>query len=345
MSDVVPHKQAQVRKGLLRNFSRDPEKIIFSTDQSPKIVFADGSQGRATCLGCHDAPCIEFTEKQLNLEGALGEIPGDPSHDVCPIDAINWDTAREFPAIDAERCIGCGICAVNCPYGAINLTPDGVAGVETSDPDGITNEKQDGDTTYIELPRAGNLASATYPFARNMPEFVDRLSDVQTIRLTRNMFAACGVSASMRRKGDTNIRMDGLLHLSGDQIGVVELETSAAVLESPRALIEDVAVLNNRFNVPIENIVPVSIVGTLPNERAEYYRVIDDIEKVLNIRCRTLTLGALCMLMWWFESPKNLEYNMFVTRAGATDLYQSLKQIISDLPNAEPYPGAYRPPK
>ena len=37
--------------------------------------------------------------------------------------------------------------------------------------------------------------------------------------------------------------MDGLLMFASGQIGVLEIETSSNVLESPRALLEDIAVL------------------------------------------------------------------------------------------------------
>lgn len=345
MSDVVPHKQALRRQGRLRWFYADPEVILFAPGQAPEIQFADGSQRRASCLGCHDAPCMELTEAQLSLGGTLGAFPGDPSRDVCPTDAIDWDQAGEVITIDTESCIGCGLCAVCCPYGAISIRSDGVALVEGADPDGITTIETGAVEQHVTTPRAGALGDLAEPFARKIPEILNRLTDTQGTRLARNMLAACGVAASMRRKGDTNIRMDGLLSFASEQIGVVELETGAAVLESPRALLEDIAVLHSRFGVPMADIVPVSVIGALPNVRAEYYQVIDDIVKVLDIQCRTLTIGALCLLMWRFGKLDGLDGDLFSTKAGATDLHSSLARLIPNLPAGEPYPGAYRPSK
>ena len=270
MPDVVPHKQALRRQGRLRWFHASPEVILFEPGQAPEIRFADGSQGTATCLGCHDAPCMELTEAQLSLGGTLEEFPGDPSRDVCPTDAIHWDETGEFPAIDTENCIGCGLCAIRCPYGAISLSSDGVALVEGGDPDGITATETVPVEPHMITPRVGALGSLKAPFGREMPKIISKLTDIQGMRLARNMLAACGVAASMRRKGDTNIRMDGLLRFASGQIGVVELETGAAVLELPRALLEDIAVLHSRFGVPMSEIVPVNVIGTLPNVRAEY---------------------------------------------------------------------------
>ena len=345
MSDIVPHKQALRRQGRLRWFHASPEVILFEPGQAAEIRFADGSQGTATCLGCHDSPCMELTEAQLSLGGELGEFPGDPSRDVCPTDAIDWDGAREVPTIDTGKCIGCGLCAIRCPYGAISLSSDGVALVEGSDPDGITTIETGAVEPHVMTPRAGAIGNLASPFASKMLETVTKLTDIQRTLLARNMLTGCGVAASMRRKGDTNIRMDGLLRFASEQIGVVELKTGAAVLESPRALLEDIAVLHSRFGVSMANIIPVSIVGALPNVRAEYYQVIDDIAKVLYIQCRTLTFGALCVVMWRFGKLGGLNGDLFTTKIGATDLHASLAQLIPDLPVGEPYPGAYRPSK
>lgn len=345
MSDFVPHKQVLHRQGRLRRFHAHPEVILFKYGRAPEIRFADGNQGKATCLGCHDAPCTELTEAQLSLGGMLEEFPGDPSRNVCPTDAIDWDEAGEVITIDTESCIGCGLCAICCPYGAISISSDGVALVESDDPDGITAIQTGAVDPHVTTPRAGALGSLSDRFVRNMPEIVTGLTDTQRTRLARNMLAACGVAASMRRKGDTNVRMDGVLRFASGQVGVVELEFSPAVLESPRALLEDVAVLHSRFGVPMADIVPVSLIGTLPSLRAEYYQVIDDIVKVLNIRCRTLTFGALCLIMWRFGKLHGMDGDLFSTKAGATDLHPSLKKLIPDLPLEEPYSGAYRPPK
>lgn len=344
MSDVVPHKQALRRQGRLRRFQAALSMIAFTPSEGAEITFADGSAGRAVCLGCHDAPCMGL-EAQPSLDGELGTFPSDPSHDVCPTDAINWDAAGEMPTIEPESCVGCGLCAVRCPYGAISLSPDGIAVVETNDLDGITAQVEEDATPHVMTVRQGALGSVTERFVRELPAVVENLTDTQTTRLVRNMLAMCGVVAYMRRKGDTNIRMDGLLRFDSGQIGVVELETGSEVLESPRTLLEDIAVLHNRFGMDVADIVPVSMIGRLPTVRTEYYRVIDDIKKVLNIKCRTLTLGALCMLMWHFGALTELQGELFTTTAGTTDLYPSLAQLIPELPTTEPYPGAYRPPK
>ena len=225
------------------------------------------------------------------------------------------------------------------------MGPDGVAVVEGDDPDGITNATTTSVGPHVITPRSGTVGSLTARFLCGMPEILAELNDSESTLLARNMLAASGVVASMRRKGDTNVRMDGVFRTPTNQLGVIELELGMAVLETPRALLEDIAVLHNRFDVPVANIVPVSVLGALPNIRSEYYRVIDDILKVFDIQCRTITLGALCVLMWHLAKLDRLDRDQYTSKGSATDLHSSLVQVIPHLPSREPYPGAYRPSK
>jgi ferredoxin len=345
MSDFVPHKRSLERRAPLRKLRTKPRAIEFTPNNATKVQFPDGTMASGTCLGCHDAPCMEFDALRMDLGGELSAFPGDPIRDVCPTNAIDWDDAGETVQINEDQCIGCGLCALNCPYGAISLTLTGQAFVETGDPDEITEQEAAKEAKHVAVPKTGSLGDNTSDFLKALPEVLSALNDAQTTRLVRNLLLSCGISAQMRRKGDTNVRMDGLLRFSTGKIGVVELETSQAVLESPRALLEDIAVLNNRFKVPVENIIPLSLIGAFPNVRVEYYQVIDDIEKVLGIQCHTLTVGALCVLAWHFKAVNKLGKAQFVTTSGATDLYPSLRAFIDDLSSHEPYSGAYRPTK
>lgn len=58
-----------------------------------------------TCHHCADAPCLE----------------------VCPVRAV-YRSDRAV-RVDEQRCIGCKLCAIACPYGAITPSGTSVAGV------------------------------------------------------------------------------------------------------------------------------------------------------------------------------------------------------------------------
>ncbi len=67
-----------------------------------------------TCHHCEGAPCVK----------------------VCPVNAIKHE-ADGCVRVDETHCIGCKLCAVACPFGAIHMggtTRAGVAGVEYSTP-------------------------------------------------------------------------------------------------------------------------------------------------------------------------------------------------------------------
>lgn len=344
MSDVLRHKRELGRQGRLLSPAAALESIQFTPNARSVWNMHGGKSGGATCLGCHDAPCIEFKEQNLDLGGELSAFPGDPSLDVCPTNAIDWKDGGETVEINSESCIGCGICALQCPYGAITLNDDGHAAVETDDLDHVTIAATTGIThTFAE--KNGSLSKVAGSFLKDLPEIIRTLNDTQTTRLVRNIFLASGVVASMRRKGDTNVRMDGLLRFPSGKIGVVEIEVGPNVLESPRALLEDVAVLHNRFGILMSEIIPVSIIGSFPNVRVEYYQVMDDIKSVLDMQCHSLTLGALFVLGWHFHCLENIPDDLFITTSGSTDLLPSLKHLVPNLSNEEPYIGAYRPAK
>jgi hypothetical protein len=66
-----------------------------------------------------------------------------------------------------------------------------------------------------------------------------------------------------------------------------------------------------------------------------------DIEKVLGIRCRTLTIGALLALMWSDATIDGFDGASFAIGNDGIDLANSLD--VADL--VEPYPGAFKPAK
>jgi Fe-S-cluster-containing hydrogenase component 2 len=64
---------------------------------------ADGKHVVVTCFQCDDAACIR----------------------VCPVDALTRSDATEAVVVDDERCIGCGVCTIACPFGQIEIPAPG----------------------------------------------------------------------------------------------------------------------------------------------------------------------------------------------------------------------------
>lgn len=343
MSKIVPLKNLDERYPYRRYFHKSPTQITFSPYSSPVVSFNDGTSAKGTCLACRDARCIELEDREISLGEDLSSFPGDPSKEVCPTRAIDWESNSHFPIIDADSCFGCGLCVARCPFGAITLDASGKASVESSDPDGITT------TLSYDLepsvPIAGSLGDSHSPFFLSVQDIVRELNDVQTSKLIRNLFCEVTSGSNIRRKGDSNVRVDALARFCDGMLGVIEIEPSSSVLESPRALLEDVAILHARYDQDLATLIPISVVVSLPNVRVEYYQVMADIEKVLGIRCHTITLGALVLLAWHFSHIDVFDRKQFFVNSDRADLYPSLSKLIDELPDDEPYAGAFRPAK
>jgi ferredoxin len=279
---------------------------------------------------------------ELTLSGPLNAFPGDPNLEVCPTRAISWDITNKVAKVSSNSCIGCGLCVVRCPYGAISLADGLVARVETSDPDSLVVAGE-ANGQHSQPTRNGQIATLDAPAAAALPENVSALDDTRTNLFVRNLLNEVGVNARVRRRGDTNMRIDAAGITNSKRPFVAEIETGIGVLDSPRALLEDVAVLHARYCYAVADIDPVSIVLTLPNVRVEYYRVMLDIEAVLNVRCRTITIGVLIALLWNGSRLDGFKNEAFAVRHGTLNLAESI-----DLPETtliEPYPGAFTPAK
>ena len=350
MSEVVPHRSARNQDGKIREYHGQVARLDFGEGLQPIMVeFNDGAKGCGTCLGCHDSPCMTLAVDDVALPEALREFPGAPDRDICPTGAITFDASSEFAEVDGKACIGCGLCVARCPYGAVSLAHDGVAVVEISDPDDLTADvpvNSPSVTGHLRPERVGRIGPIDHPALGHMPDSIADLNPHQRARFVRNLLIECGIKCRTRRMGDTNVRMDGVLATSDGRLGPFEIEFRSDVLESQRELLEDVAVLRGRYGIEVTTIDPVSVLTQLPSTRTEYYRVMDDIEKVLGLRCRTVTVGALLAVFWHFESIDGFPGDLFITSPNGTDLLSSIRHYISNsIPDNPPYEGAYQPIK
>ena len=78
---------------------------VFNTAKSRIKVFTFHQEGRFvpyTCTQCDEAWCMQ----------------------ACPVDAIVINAKTGSKDIIEDRCVGCKVCTIACPFGAINYDPD-----------------------------------------------------------------------------------------------------------------------------------------------------------------------------------------------------------------------------
>lgn len=340
MSDFVLFKGRKDNGRFGRDYVADVDRVEYSPGKKTRVVLTDGKTGVGTCLACADTPCSTKNTSELVMAASLEAFPGDPRVSVCPTDAIGWDKDTGNVSINEEGCIGCGLCVVRCPYGAMSLIDSTVAHVEASDPDGITR-KQTTERPHTQPKRSGCVAEINGPAATEIPRSVGNMPDPDRNLFVRNLLHEAGMNARVRRRGDTNMRIDAVGFTRRERPFVAEIELVGGELESPRALLEDVAILHARYGFAIQDIDAVSIIMAFPNVRSEYYQVMRDIEAVLGIRCRTLTIGALLAVVWTGRMIDGFEGAAFAINANGIDLSDSL-----NIPGLlEPYIGALKPAK
>jgi hypothetical protein len=120
-------------------------------------------------------------------------------------------------------------------------------------------------------------------------------------QLTNRLFSELDYCVHFTRKGDVNERFDVLFtsKINKKKQIVSEIEIpSTAILDAPRNLLDDYAVLVNRRKIAKSNLVPLVICWDLPNNRTDYWNVVKDINKVLSIKIKTCSLLALFLLYW-----------------------------------------------
>lgn len=290
----------------------DPKRVTYSSDAVPYIELSNGDRVKSSCLRCPTTPCVSYTPYELNNTHFV-DFPFDRSPDVCPTNAINVNE-KGIPEIDEASCVGCGICVSRCPSGAIYLKR-GIATVnvfyENCDyKEGSLRQHNLCLEKLILVHKQGCMGALT---TKSVEKVHTRLATITTSPqfpniMARNLLMALGVGCSIVRRGDVYLRMDGVLGPPAVQYGAIEIELGVELLDLPRNMLDNVAVLVSRYGLQAKEIEPVIVCYQLPNARSEYWRVVQDISKVLDLSINTLTFSALIIMLWCF---KKLDFRLY----------------------------------
>lgn len=294
-----------------------PVGVELSPGRTAVVTFSDGSTSESSCLRCESAACMSYVETEV-VSASLVDFPADRNPSVCPANAITRESGAA-PLINAEACILCGICASRCPVGAIRMIPHAVVDDTKREAFPETENLAESQATvsvFNGLTKTGGILEETDAIVDDLQKRLltawGRIGDRFPDHLARNLLIAAGAGAAMRRRGDNAVRMDIALGAPWPNFGCAEAEFGdVAVLDAPRDLLDDVAVCVGRYGIDKSFITAMVVTDVLPNRRAEYWRILQDIKIVLDVKIATVTVLALCLLVWRREKISSLPINLF----------------------------------
>lgn len=290
-------------------------------------------------MRCPFPPCQKYGPNEIERD-YFSEFPAEIATKVCPTDAIQFEVNNGVPRILADRCLLCGLCVERCPVQAIVLTEKGPK-VNDAENDLFKLTGKSVDKTavasvtkyFLTLPIEGVIAECNNIFATSVYERISAIgmgSHAQFPNtLARNLMNALSVPFQIRRLGDTNMRIDGVFKSAKGRIGVAEIEfNDATILDSPRDILDDCAVLNSRHAFPIPIIDPLIITLRLPNKRSEYWQVIQDISNVLDIKIASITIGAMLHMLWTHHKLYMNPWTKFYADANNPTIEPAIRDIL-----------------
>lgn len=342
MKKLAPKSQS--RYGKLSNGIVPVDIFIGPLGEKNEVTYSDGSTSEAACLNCVDPPCMHYSNEEI-LVDLLPGMPQLMSTTVCPTDAIKLGTDG-FPVITGD-CIGCGICLSRCPYAAIQITNDHVAVINRADPPAIEwvehfDLKSQAERDRLFLNAESELVIEKIPQAYfdNLYNGLTRASRAKNgleNTFVRNLLLNLGIKNKSRVVGNNEIRFD-LIGEWGEDIFIGEVGLNGTdILEEPRAILDDIAVLNARYGIKPDTIVPVIVTLEFPNRRSEVYEVFSDIKNILDIRILSISIHVLIILhLLRRKADPALLQHLFVDKSKTTTLQAALV-LIPELKEVDPY--------
>lgn len=295
--------------------------VLFDNNTGNRVL-SDYNSWASMCINCHNPKCIHFHADEIKCDRF--DLSQLFITTVCPLDAIA--KGKESIIINKDKCVGCGICASRCPFGAISIK-DNKAVVSVADGKIIpsypeTNQNVKKQQLWIDSSRLKNKIGQicddsvlrTLLIEKGKDDKIRISSTFREHLILRNLVLSLliqlGYTVQFPRIGNTSERMDCVFQID-KRIGVVEVEAGEDILDVPRNLLDDVAMIQYRQNISKEDIIPLHICFKLQNRRSEYWRIINDINKICNIKINTITIGAMFLLMWNFVTLNDIKQFYF----------------------------------
>ena len=160
--------------------------------------------------------------------------------------------------------------------------------------------------------------------------------------LIKFLFDGLGGNTYIPRKGDNSERFDAVINFDDYKV-VTEVEIpSSAILDAPRNLLDDYAVMHTRRGENVQEIVPLVVCWDLPNKRTDYWNVISDINTILGVKIKTISILALA-LYYWTDTPINFKDDSFYLDSSNTSLLCAIDLLYNNGISESDYPGYFTP--
>ena len=282
--------------------------FAFETQQgNPGIAcFYNGEKIHFGCIGCLNPRCMYFSDGEIECDQING-FSNDKTLNACPVEAIIWDDSSATPMIDSKMCINCGICVSRCPVGALYFSNEGKPMVNIVSNEFVEKRSLDKETQAVhklqiehllKIPHVGVSLNASDQLFETIYDKLLNLSSNYHNTVGRNLLIALGCKCSMRRIGDAYTRMNAIYSSPKGSFGAVEIEFGRDTLDAVRGILDDIAVLNTRYGIHKNKNNALVICLQLPNARQGYWQVVKDVKVVEGIKIKTITVGALMLLLW-----------------------------------------------
>ncbi len=329
-----------ISRVLAENFRPDCRVYQEGVPGQVRSVLGNAS---GACLHCKDLPCVFFNDADV-ASPDLVQFPYNRSREVCPVGALSGDSSLQIPVISESLCIGCGLCVSRCPANAMFINSRGFAVLSDADSPAFKVASTYDETSHLNTiqalersPKSGTIRDLSFEAVEDVLSRVAnaKLSNTNQKLLARNLLICLGARAAISSVGDTNLRIDmwwdasGILYVTEVDFDLVSL------IDSPRNLLDDVAVCVSRHGVEREAITAAVINVEFPNKRSDYYHLVEDIQLVAGVTIITLPLAALLVSLWSFKRIEEVSLSdCIVTKdsessAGCVSAFVSDRQLLN----------------
>jgi Fe-S-cluster-containing hydrogenase component 2 len=335
----------------MRRFLKDthntPSKVLVteskvlrreSKEGKPQEIVLESGSVPGTCLNCPDTPCVYFHEEEI-VSPILKSFSFNRTREVCPIGALSVDPARPLPIINEQACVGCGLCISRCPTGAIYCKNNGVVALNDAENSMFKarkiNDERSFEKTVAKLshtPRSGSIRRIDEKTLETVMTslFAAKLTNTSQKLLARNLLICLGAKAAISTVGDTNVRIDMWWESDGF-LWVTEVDFDiVSLVDSPRGLLDDVAVCVSRHGVAKNKIGAMILNMEFPNKRSDYYHLIEDIKNTTMLKIRTLPIAALLLALWTHRNIWAIDLSKCVATLNAENTASCLSSFITD---------------